>query len=54
MTEKFEKIQVIPRGSSDYFILFKQKCKTYHFLVKSILKNASIEKSANVSSNKVS
>jgi hypothetical protein len=36
MTEKFEKNQVLPRGSSAHFNKFTQSCKTYHFIVKSM------------------
>ena len=41
MAEKFEKNQVLPRGSSEHFNKFTQSCKTYHFIVKSIFKNFS-------------
>ncbi len=37
------KNQVLPRGSSDHFIIFTQSRKTYHFLVKSIKKIFLIE-----------
>jgi hypothetical protein len=41
MAEKFEKNQVLPRGSSEHFNKFTQSCKAYHLIVKSIFKNFS-------------